>query len=142
MVSRSETTILFEDPFWVAIFEQYQNGYYSVARQVIGATEPHGSEIVMFLQKLNYDRLKFTPPVREEKISKKVLNFKRQLKQIRCAQLYGLKHTYTRAHALIKVNKDAIKAEKQKQSRTVREEEKREKFRLKQEKRKERQRGR
>ena len=142
MISRSETTIVFEDPFWVAIFEQYRNGYYSVAREVIGTSEPQGSELVLFFRKLDYENLKFTLPVKGETINNKKLRFKRQMKQIRTAQFSGQKYTFTKAHALIKVNQTALKEEKKKESRVIREEEKREKFTLKQQKKKEKQKGR
>jgi hypothetical protein len=141
MISRSEITIVFEDPFWVAIFEQYRNGYYSVAREVIGTSEPQGSELVLFFRKLDYENLKFTQPVKEETIDNKKINFKRQMRNIRLAQHSGLKHTYTKAHAIIKANQSALKEEKRKQSRWEREEEKREKFRMNQQKKKEKQKG-
>lgn len=141
MNSRRETSIVFEDPFWIAIFEQYQNGYYSVAREVIGTSEPQGSDLMLFFKKLNYNRLKYTQPVKEEKVCHKELNYKRQMRNIRAAQHSCSNHTFTKAQACIKASRSALKEEKKKQSRVEKEEDRRERFSISQQKKKEKQKG-
>jgi hypothetical protein len=42
MCDSVQTTILFEDPFWIAMIERNINGEYSVARATIGTSEPTG----------------------------------------------------------------------------------------------------
>lgn len=46
------STVFFEDPFWVAVFQRYENGKLSVAKVTLGA-EPKNSELYeLFLKKL------------------------------------------------------------------------------------------
>jgi len=49
-ISESTTTILFDEPFWIALFERIENGKYSVAKVIIGTSEPEGVEIAFFLK--------------------------------------------------------------------------------------------
>lgn len=42
-------SIVYDAPFWIALFESFWEGAYSVAREVIGTSEPTTSEIILFL---------------------------------------------------------------------------------------------
>ena len=52
---------VFEEPFWVGIFERVENGKLSVSKVTFG-TEPKDYEIWEFVLK-EYDRLQFSPSV-------------------------------------------------------------------------------
>ena len=52
-------TVLFEDPFWIGIFERIDGGKLSVAKVTFGA-EPKDYEILDFVNR-HYYHLKFSP---------------------------------------------------------------------------------
>jgi len=54
-------TVLFEEPFWVGVFERSENGRLSVAKVTFGA-EPKDKEVLEFVLK-HYFSLKFSPTV-------------------------------------------------------------------------------
>lgn len=54
-------TVLFEDPFYVALYERTENGMTQVCRVVFGK-EPSDAEVYAYFLE-NWPRLKFSPPV-------------------------------------------------------------------------------
>ena len=58
---RSTLTILFQDPFWIGLYEREDNGQYQVCRIVFGA-EPRDQEVYLFLLE-NWRKLRFSPAV-------------------------------------------------------------------------------
>ena len=58
-ISSGQLTVLFEDPFWIGVFEVIENGKLSVCKVTFGA-EPKDYEILEFVLK-NYYHLKFSP---------------------------------------------------------------------------------
>ena len=62
MSIKSSLTIMFEDPFWVGIYERYDDGQYEVCKISFGA-EPKDYEVYGFLLK-NWNNLKFSPPIK------------------------------------------------------------------------------
>ena len=53
-------SIVYDAPFWIALFESFWEGAYSVAREVIGTSEPTTSEIILFFERLDWQRLHYT----------------------------------------------------------------------------------
>jgi hypothetical protein len=142
-LSFTEITIFFDEPFWVVLFERYQQGCYSVARQVIGTSEPSGAELLSFFNQLDTNQLAFSNPVKEEKSPAKQVNFKRQIRLVRkTQQVASTKYTYTRAQAYIKVMQAEQKQEIRKKSKLEKELLQQQQFELKQQKKKEKHRGR
>ena len=47
-MQRSTLTILFQDPFWIGLYEREEDGQYQVCRIVFGA-EPRDQEVYLFL---------------------------------------------------------------------------------------------
>ena len=76
---RGGLTVFFDDPFWVGVFSVTYGGKLCASRVVFGA-EPRDGEVYDFVLK-NYQNLKFSPPVRNEKAPKKV-NPKKQNKLV------------------------------------------------------------
>lgn len=54
-------TVLFDDPFWVGIFEKYEDGKLSVAKATFGS-EPKDYEVYQFILEHGYD-LPFSPAI-------------------------------------------------------------------------------
>lgn len=73
-----QVTILFQNPFWVGIFERQDASGYAVARQIFG-TEPMDSELHEFVT-LQYYLLKFAEPQKDIEL---VVNRKNYKKTIR-----------------------------------------------------------
>ena len=69
MAMKSSLTILFENPFWIGLFERIDGDKYEVCKITFGA-EPKDYEVYDFLLK-NWHKLKFSPPVKTEKIEKR-----------------------------------------------------------------------
>lgn len=65
MAMKSSLTILFENPFWIGLFERIDGDKYEVCKITFGA-EPKDYEVYDFLLK-NWHKLKFSPPVKTEK---------------------------------------------------------------------------
>jgi len=141
-ISESTTTILFDEPFWIALFERIENGKYSVAKVIIGTSEPEGVEIAYFFENLNYDKLEFTKPINEDKIKKQKISFKKQKKIVKKATTKSqVKYVFSKAQTLLKEQFELNKKERKQETKAEIEEDVRRKFELKQLKRKEKQRG-
>ena len=80
MAMKSSLTILFENPFWIGLFERIDGDKYEVCKITFGA-EPKDYEVYDFLLK-NWHKLKFSPPVKTEKIEERKINPKRMQREI------------------------------------------------------------
>ena len=137
-------TVTFDPPFWIALFEWKYTGVYSVAREVIGTSEPTCAELNVFLNRLDYARLRYTIPCKEENCNKKVqrVNFKKLQKRIKeQTSQTEFKHTYSKAHEELKKQQEERKKEVKHMSKIQKEDDMQRKFELRQVKRKEKLRG-
>jgi len=80
MVIKSSLTILFENPFWIGLYERIDNNRYEVCKIVFGA-EPKDYEVYDFLLE-NWHKLKFSPSVKAEKNEERKINPKRLKREI------------------------------------------------------------
>lgn len=71
----SKFTVLFEEPFWIGLYECQYDGKYMVCKIIFGA-EPKDEEILHFMDK-NFKDLKFSPAIEVKKASKSHTNPKR-----------------------------------------------------------------
>ena len=55
----STLTVLFEDPFWIGIYERESDGRYQVCKIIFGA-EPQSAQVYQYLLQ-NWQRLRFSP---------------------------------------------------------------------------------
>lgn len=76
-------TILFEDPFWIGLYERMEKGRYQVCKIVFGA-EPADGEVYNFMLK-NWNALRFSVPVITDEAVEKQLNPKRIQREVRRA---------------------------------------------------------
>ena len=128
---------IFEDPFWVGVFERVSEGKLSVCKVTFGA-EPKDYEIYDFVLK-NYYRLRFSPAV-ETDVKEAGRNPKRVQREVRKQiQNTGIG---TKSQQALKLQQEQLKTERKIVSREQREAEKQRQFELKQQKRKEKHRGR
>ena len=75
MTLKSSLTILFEAPFWIGLYERIDGDKYEVCKITFGA-EPKDYEVYDFLLK-NWQTLKFSPPVKADRIEERKINPKR-----------------------------------------------------------------
>ena len=135
---KSSLTILFEAPFWIGLYERIDGDKYEVCKITFGA-EPKDYEVYDFLLK-NWQTLKFSPPVKADRIEERKINPKRMQWEIN-SQLQD-RGIGTKAQQALKLQHEQNKLERKIQSREQREAEKERQYALRQEKKKAKHRGR
>lgn len=128
--------VVFDDPFWVGIFERTTEKGLQVAKVTFGA-EPSNAELQAYLLE-NYDRLKFSEPV-EDHIAYKTMNPKRAQREAQ--KTMKKKGVGTKAQNILKAQYEEEAEERKKRSRLKKQEEAELKFQTKQEKKKQKRRG-
>lgn len=129
-------TVLFDEPFWVGVFERVENGRLTVAKVTFGA-EPKDYEVQDFVLRHFYD-LKFSPAVAAEEHRTSDNPKRRQRVARKQMQEAGIG---TKSQQALQLQLEAAKTERKQASREQREAERQRRFDLKQQKRKERHRG-
>lgn len=133
----SGLTVLFEDPFWIGLYEREVGGRYVACKITFGA-EPKDYEVYDFMLK-NWDKLQFSPPEKAAGNSERHINPKRMQRTIsRQLETAGIG---TKAQQALKLQQEEGKLARKTCSRDQREAEKERRFELRQEKRKEKHRG-
>ena len=133
---KDKLTVLFEDPFWVGIFERIEDGKLSAAKVTFGA-EPKDYEVQEYIQKY-YFRLQFSPAVatvvKEAKRNPKRMqrDAKRQMQETGIG---------TKSQQALKLQQEQNKQERKLRSREKKEADDLRMFVLKQQKKKEKHRG-
>ena len=132
-------TILFENPFWVGIYEYHADNKVEVSKITFGP-EPKDVEVYELLLH-EFQRFKFSMPIVDDRqaIIQKI-NPKRQQRQIN--KQLSEKTIGTKAQQALKLQYEESKELKKKRNRIREEEEKQRKFELKQIKKKEKHKGR
>lgn len=133
----SKLTVLFEDPFWIGLYEREDSGRYEVCKITFGA-EPKDYELYDFMLK-NWNRLRFSTPVKSTAISEKRINPKRMQRLIK--KQVDSTGIGTKAQNALKLQQEQGKAKRVSISREQREAELEKQFELRQEKRREKHRG-
>lgn len=131
-------TILFEDPFWIGLYERIDENKYEVCKITFGA-EPKDYEVYEFLLK-NWDKLKFSPSIEIETAQDRKINPKRMQREI-SSHLQN-KGIGTKAQQALKLQHEQNKVERITKSREQREAERDRQYALRQKKKKEKHRGR
>ncbi|MEA4966472.1 MAG: YjdF family protein [Oscillospiraceae bacterium] len=134
--SVSRLTVLFEDPFWIGLYERMDGGRYAVCKITFGA-EPKDYEVYDFLLQ-NWNRLRFSSSIEAAAIEERRVNPKRMQRQVRRELTAGIG---TKAQQALKYQQVECKQTRRTRSREQREEDAQRKFDLRQEKRKEKHRG-
>lgn len=135
---KSSLTIMFENPFWIGLYERFDNGTYEVCKITFGA-EPKDYEIYDYLLQ-NWHKLKFSPPIKTDKIKDRKINPKRMQREIN-SQLED-KGIGTKAQQALQLQREQSKVEKRARTKEQKEAEKERQYALRQEKKKAKHRGR
>ena len=130
-------TVLFEDPFWVGVFEVTDEEGLHVCKVTFGA-EPTGQEIIEFVEK-NWHKLKYSEGIETTSTLEIKKSPKRQLREARkqmVSQGIG-----TKSQQALKMQQERNKVERKQLSKAEREAERQRKFDLRQAKMKEKHKG-
>lgn len=136
-VTETTLTVLFEEPFWVGVFERISDKGYEVCRVVFGA-EPKTAEV--FLWYLQQGRgLRFSPAIDGGVVSERRLNPKRLQRQ---AKREVQSHCVgTKAQQALQMQREQQKQERRTVAKEQKTAEVERKFRLRQERKKQKHRG-
>ncbi len=139
MISQIKLTVLFNDPFWIGVFEIIEATEYKVCKVTFGS-EPREDETLEFILKRFYS-LSFSNPISDSKNAfvEKKLNPKRMQRKIQ--QETASKGIGTKAQIALKLQHEECKVERKKKSKEQKELEAQRKFDLKQKKRLEKHKG-
>lgn len=133
----SRLTVLYEEPFWIGVFEEVTENLLRVSKVTFGS-EPKDCEINRFIQE-NYYRLQFSPCI-VAAVKPESKNPKRKMREAhKQTQSNGIG---TKSQQALKLQQEQQKTEQKSKSREQKEAEKERYFELKQKKRKEKHRGR
>ena len=130
-------TVFFENPFWVGIFEDFENDNLSVCKVTFGS-EPKEYEIYDFILKKFYN-LRFSNEMKSN-FREKAKNPKRRQREIK-KELQSKKFL-KKSEEILKLQYEENKKERKVKTKQEKELEKQRKFLLKQEKKKKKHRGR
>ena len=125
-------TVFFENPFWVGIFENFENDNLSVCKVTFGS-EPKEYEIYDFILE-RFDTLKFSNEMKSN-FNEKVKNPKRRQKELQS------KKFLKKSEEILKLQYEEKKKERKVKTKQEKEFEKQRKFLLKQEKKKQKHKG-
>ena len=130
-------TVLFEEPFWIGIFEYMTDGRMQVSKVTFGS-EPKDSEIYDFILK-NYFRLRQSPAVKAEikEMPKNPKRIQREAKKQTLNTGIG-----TKSQQALQLQREEMKTERKTISKEQRLAEKERRFELRQQKQKEKHKGR
>jgi len=137
MTIKSILTILFENPFWIGLYERIDGDKYEASKIIFGA-EPKDYEVYDFLLK-NFAKLRFSPLVKIENIEERKINPKRMQREIK--KQVENKGISTKAQQALKLQHEQNKLDRKVRNRELKEAEKERKFALRQEKKKAKHKG-
>jgi hypothetical protein len=129
-------SVLFEDPFWVGVFERITDGKLSVCKVTFGS-EPKDYEVWDFVLK-HYSDLEFSPAVETEvkRIPNNPKRRQREAKKLLQNNCIG-----TKSQQALQMQREEMKSERRQISREEKEAEKQRQFELRQQKRREKHKG-
>ena len=136
-LSQGSLTVLFEDPFWIGLFEVADREGLRVCKVTFGA-EPSEREIMEFIER-NGHRLRYSRAVEASATLENRKNPKRQLREARRQTLpQGIG---TKSQQALKMQQEQRKTEHRQKSKAEHETEQQRRFELRQAKKKEKHRG-
>ena len=121
---RTQITVLFEDPFWVALYERESGEKYEVCKITFGA-EPKDYEVYEFLLKY-HKKLPFSPAVSVCGFEEKRISPKRRQREAKKAT--EQKGIGTKAQQALKLQHEQNKIERKARTKEMKEAEKKLRF--------------
>ena len=135
--SYAKLTILFEDPFWIGLYERGGGGAYEVCKITFGA-EPRDQEVYAFLLE-HWRRLRFSPPVQAGERAHRPDNPRRRQRAARRAVEQA--GTGTRAQQALAAQREQGKHARRARTREEKEREAEERYEKHRQKRREKHKG-
>lgn len=135
--SSCKLTLLFQDTFWVGIFEDECEKEYNVAKIVFGA-EPTEAQLYEFILK-NYNNISFKKTESQTLSNQKKVNYKKLQREVKKQQ--NEKGIGTKAQNALKIQHEVAKVERIKKRKEIKELERDRMYKLKQIKKKEKHKG-
>ena len=136
-MTTSSLTILFEDPFWIGLFERFNEQGLSVCKVTFGA-EPTDKEVIKFIEE-HWHHLQFSTAVGTPSALENRKNPKRQLREAK--KQMRPQGIGTKSQQALKLQQEQNKTERKQRSKAEREAEKQRRFDLRQAKKKEKHKG-
>ncbi|MCR1934130.1 YjdF family protein [Clostridium tepidum] len=130
-------TVLFDEPFWIGIFEKQDQDKIQICRVVFGH-EPKDYEVYDFILK-NYYNLKFSEPISIDKNPKTKINPKRMQRKIK--KIVQKKGIGTKAQQALKLDYENKKIKRKVKSKEYHEKLKKLKFEKRQQKKAKKKKG-
>ena len=130
-MTTSSLTVLFEDPFWIGLFEIIDQKGLRVCKVTFGA-EPMEKEVMEFVDK-HWNRLQFSPMVEALPESAKKISPKRRQREAKKQMLS--QGVGTKSWQALKLRQEQNRTERKHRSKAEREAEKQRQFNLRQAKR-------
>ncbi|WP_026886422.1 YjdF family protein [Clostridium beijerinckii] len=139
MITIIKLTVLFDDPFWIGVFESFENGEYKVCKVTFGA-EPKDEETYELIQKKLY-HLNFSSPILSDEFKsvKEKHNPKRLQRSIR--KEVNAKGIGTKAQIAMQLQHEQNKIIRKQNSKEQKEQEEQRKFELRKKKKLEKHKG-
>lgn len=133
---KGKLTVFFEEPFWVGVFERYEDGKLSVAKVTFGA-EPKDYDVYQFILE-HYYALQFSPAVAA--VAKETKKNPKRMKRDARNQMQKI-GIGTKSQQALKLQQEQNKQQRKVKSREQKLAEAERMFELKQQKKKEKHRG-
>ena len=124
----SKFTVLFEEPFWIGLYERQEGRQYEVCKITFGS-QPQDCQVLEFLLQ-NWDRLRFSPPSVNPKRMQRAIQ-----RQVRPAGIG------TKAQQALKRQQEQKRQDRKGHSRAQRSAQKERRLSQRQEKRRQKHRG-
>ena len=137
MCIKTSFTVVFEDPFWVGIYEAEGDTGYSISKVTFGP-EPKEAEVYKLILR-SWNELRISTFKDEKSQNKKYSNPKRMQRAI--SKSLAQKTIGSKAQEALKKQYEERKLSRKQESHEQKEQEKQRKFELRQEKRKNKHRG-
>ena len=135
--SKAKLSVLFEEPFWIGLYERWTDGRYAVCRTVFGS-EPKDYDVYAFLLE-NWSRLRFSPSVDAAEVEEKHGNPKRMQRGVK----KQLEHTGigTKAQQALNRQREQSRETRKTVAKALRTAEEERRYALRQQKHKEKHKG-
>lgn len=105
-------TVMWDGKYWMALFERRDVDGYSVAKATISVGEPQGYQVEKFLNSLDRNKLQFTTPTEQAKITKEVVIEKKQKFEKTHTIEVQLKNIHGQAKTMLQKQKNVNKQER------------------------------
>lgn len=138
-IIKASLTVMFEEPFWIALYEREYGGRYEVCKVTFGA-EPKDAQVYDFFLR-NYNHLRFSPSTAAEQTDDRRINPKRLQRQIK-RSIESCAGIGTKAQQALNLQHEQNKLERKVRSKEMRSAQLERRFELRQEKKKQKHRGR